>query len=44
MAELVELEGGDHNSLRSSHPEVEQLTVDFFSNHLRAGDGQGDLP
>ena len=43
-AELAELEGGEHNSLRSSHPEVEQLTVDFFGKYLRAGDMQGNLP
>lgn len=44
LAELAELEGGEHNSLRSSHPEVEQLTVDFFGQHLRGRDVQGNLP
>ncbi len=34
-ANLAELEGGEHNSLRSSHPEVERLTIDFFDKHLR---------
>ncbi len=44
MAALAELEGGEHNSLRSSHPEVEQLTVDFFGKHLLASGAQNNPP
>jgi dipeptidyl aminopeptidase/acylaminoacyl peptidase len=33
-AELVEIPGGEHNSLRWTNPEVEQLTIDFFRQHL----------
>jgi dipeptidyl aminopeptidase/acylaminoacyl peptidase len=33
-AQLVEIAGGDHNSLRWTNPEVEQLTIDFFRKHL----------
>jgi dipeptidyl aminopeptidase/acylaminoacyl peptidase len=32
--ELVEIADGDHNTLRWTNPEVEQLTVDFFRKHL----------
>ncbi len=31
---LIELRGGDHNDLRSSHPEIEQMVVEFFHGHL----------
>jgi dipeptidyl aminopeptidase/acylaminoacyl peptidase len=31
---LIELPGGDHNSLRDTHPEVEQLVIDFFKTNL----------
>ncbi len=33
-ADLVELAGGDHNDLRATHPEIDQLTIDFFGAHL----------
>ncbi len=28
------VQGGDHNSLRWTHPEVEQLVVEFFRGQL----------
>lgn len=31
---LAEMPGGDHNSLRESHPEVEDLVVEFFRTQL----------
>lgn len=36
-AELIELEGGDHNTLRETHRQVEQLTIEFFRKHLGEG-------
>ncbi len=33
-AELVEIDGGDHNGMRSSHPEVDQLVIEFFRRTL----------
>jgi uncharacterized protein len=35
-ATLIELAKGDHNSLRDTHPEIEQHTIDFFRSHLRS--------
>lgn len=35
MAELVEFEGGEHNSLRATHAELESLTIEFFYKHLQ---------
>ena len=32
--EFVEIAGGDHNTLRWTNPEIEQLTIDFFKKHL----------
>ncbi|MHC5023572.1 MAG: alpha/beta hydrolase [Planctomycetota bacterium] len=32
--ELVELPGGDHNTLRSTHLEVDGLVIEFFQDHL----------
>lgn len=32
--ELIELDGGDHNVLRRTHPEVDRLTIDFFHEQL----------
>ena len=32
--ELVELPGGDHNTLRETHPEVERLTIEFFRRQV----------
>ena len=32
--ELIELDGGDHNSLRTTHPEVDELTIEFFRRNL----------
>lgn len=43
-ATLVELPGGDHNSLRDSHPHVEQLVIEFFNNHLRPAQPRNDEP
>ena len=33
-AKLVILAGGDHNTLRDSNPEVEQIVIDFLREHL----------
>jgi pimeloyl-ACP methyl ester carboxylesterase len=33
-AELRELEGGDHNTLRSTHPQIDRMVVEFFRAHL----------
>jgi pimeloyl-ACP methyl ester carboxylesterase len=33
-AELIELTGGDHNTLRATHPRIEQLVIGFFRTHL----------
>jgi len=32
--ELIELPGGDHNVLRQTHPEVDQMMIDFFHEHV----------
>ncbi len=32
--QLVELDGGDHNSLRATHPEVDRLMIEFFRREL----------
>lgn len=32
---LIEFEGGEHNTLRDTHPEMEQAVIDFFREHLR---------
>ncbi|MHC4429578.1 MAG: alpha/beta hydrolase [Planctomycetota bacterium] len=37
-AEFVELPGGDHNTLRWSHPEVDRLTIEFLHRHLAGHD------
>ena len=34
-AQLVELEGGEHNTLRDSHPEIEAMVVGFFEENLK---------
>jgi uncharacterized protein len=31
---LVELPGGDHNSLRETHPEIEKIVIDFLRSAL----------
>ena len=33
-AELVELDGGDHNDMRSTHPEIDRLVIEFFRRTL----------
>ena len=33
--QLVEYPGGDHNSLRETHPEMEATVVEFFRSHLQ---------
>jgi len=33
-ATLIEYPGGDHNTLRDSHPEMEQAVLEFFRKHL----------
>jgi dipeptidyl aminopeptidase/acylaminoacyl peptidase len=33
-AKLIILPGGDHNTLRESHPEIEQLVIDFYRKNL----------
>jgi len=35
-ARLIELEGGEHNSLRWTHPEMESEVIAFFRDHLDA--------
>jgi dipeptidyl aminopeptidase/acylaminoacyl peptidase len=34
-ATLMVFPGGDHNSLRETNPEMEQVVIDFFSKHLQ---------
>ncbi len=34
-AQLVELPGGEHNSLRMSHAMIDQVMIDFFNEHLQ---------
>jgi dipeptidyl aminopeptidase/acylaminoacyl peptidase len=36
---LIELPGGDHNSLRDSHPHIERFVIDFFTTHLAPKQG-----
>lgn len=36
QAELIILPGGGHNTLRESHPQIDQMMIDFFSAHLGA--------
>ena len=38
---LFELPGGDHNSLRDSHPQIDGVVVDFFARHLGVGPEAG---
>ena len=33
-AKLIEVPGGEHNSLRDTHPEIESLVIDFFNSAL----------
>lgn len=33
--QLIEFEGGQHNTLRTSHPEYEQSQIEFLSSHLK---------
>ncbi len=33
-AELVELKGGDHNTLRETHPDVDRITIEFLRENL----------
>ena len=40
-AELIELAGGEHNTLHMTHPEVETLTIEFFHKHLGGHVEQG---
>ena len=40
-AELIELAGGEHNTLHMTHPEVETLTIEFFRTHLGGHVEQG---
>ncbi|HRP62483.1 MAG TPA: alpha/beta fold hydrolase [Phycisphaerales bacterium] len=35
FAELLLLPGGDHNTLRDSHPEIDMQVVRFFRRHVR---------
>ena len=34
--QFVEIEGGDHNSLHDTHPEVQTLVIRFFQEQLTA--------
>lgn len=43
-ADLVELAGGDHNSLRMTHPEIDQLTIEFYRTYLRGDEKPQDHP
>jgi dipeptidyl aminopeptidase/acylaminoacyl peptidase len=36
LVELVEFPGGDHNTLRDTHPEIEELVIEFFTANLGA--------
>ena len=33
-AELVEINGGDHNNMRTSHPEIDRYVIEFFRRTL----------
>ncbi len=33
-AQLIEIDGGDHNNMRSSHPQVDDLVINFFRRTL----------
>ena len=33
-AELVEIDGGDHNNMRTSHPEIDRYVIEFFRRTL----------
>ncbi len=33
-AQLIEIDGGDHNDMRSTHPQVDDLVIDFFRRTL----------
>lgn len=33
-AQLIEIEGGDHNTLQDTHPEVRTMVSEFFAAHL----------
>lgn len=35
-AQLIEYPGGDHNTLRETHPEVEQVVINFFRANLQS--------
>ncbi len=39
-ATLIELPGGDHNTLRYTNPEIEGMTIDFFRRHLTVDDAR----
>lgn len=41
--ELLEFDAGDHNVLRQTHPEVDELTIAFFRRHL-GGEGSREEP
>jgi dipeptidyl aminopeptidase/acylaminoacyl peptidase len=41
--QLIELPGGDHNTLRDSHPEIESLTVEFFRSNLASPGGNSSV-
>jgi pimeloyl-ACP methyl ester carboxylesterase len=41
QATLVILPGGDHNTLRSTHPQVETMVVEFLDEHLAPAAGPG---
>jgi uncharacterized protein len=36
--QLIEYPGGNHNTLRETHPEMERTVIEFFRAHLDAGD------
>lgn len=41
---LIEIPGGDHNSLHETHPEVEQIMNDFFRLHLAGNSPAPSMP
>ena len=36
-ATLIELPGGDHNTLRDSNPEIDKMVIDFFQQQFSSG-------
>lgn len=43
-AKLHPLPGGDHNTLRSTHPEIDRLVINFYRTHLATTNSRIDNP